>query len=93
MKQYKVPIVLCRKCKKWMPVNIRNYRHKKYKKLNVSIIYCVGCGFVKNVNRTPKIRWVNEQWLLDRGWERQKKKYNKKPEGMEFGKNNAKKRR
>ena len=68
--KYFIPIVLCRTCKKWMPVEINEFENKKLK-LSVTSIHCIGCEFVKNVDRIPKIRWVKETWLEAKGWRKE----------------------
>jgi len=64
----KIPIVLCRHCKKWMPHNITVMERKKKPKAVLKVVWCVKCEFVKNVDSIPKIKWVGKKWMKDHGW-------------------------
>lgn len=75
-KETPVPLVFCRGCHGWQVARVQTYVKKKGKKcpvkLEVTIISCSKCDIVKNIDRVPKLRWANWQYLTNRGWKKAK---------------------
>ena len=69
MSDEKVAIAYCPTCKEKNPVQIQDMAKGKGKnKITATMIWCVVCEYVLNIDKKTNIEWVTEKWLNEHGW-------------------------
>ena len=72
-KEYFIPVVYCRYCKKYTVVELTTFFFKKDKRVRFESAHCINCEYVLNVDRNINVRWLSVDELESLGWKEKKK--------------------
>jgi len=68
MSEKTIPWIICPRCKKQGIPVIDHYEHETIKDLNISVVSCVFCENVLNIDEDLEIKTVTKEYAAKFGW-------------------------